>query len=260
MHKIGEGTVKSNLKSLYIIAGVAALLQLATILVMTIVIGSLGPTPGSPEEYYAVFKADRLGGILRSDFSSLIIIALYLGTFPGLYAALKRVNSAYTAVAALLTFIAVTTAFATNSGFSMLNLSDQYAAATTEAQRSQILAAGHAVIASDMWNSSGGYMAGMLLQGSGVLISLIMMRSKDFSKVTAYTGLLGNAFDLAQHLIHPFAPSISEVLLRVSGPFYLAWFVMLARDFFRLGRGALLGREIATAVRHISDKDVMNHA
>jgi hypothetical protein len=33
--------------------------------------------------------------------------------------------------------------------------------------------------------------------------------SRDFSKVTAISGLLGNALDLVQHLLHPCAPSIS---------------------------------------------------
>jgi hypothetical protein len=123
----------------------------------------------------------------------------------------------------------------------MLHLSDQYAAATTAAQRSQLLAAGEAIIASDMWNSSGGFMAGILLQGAGVLISVVMLRSQDFSRVTAYAGLLGNGFDLAQHILHPFAPSVSATLLMIAGPFYLVWFPMLARDLLRLGRGVSKG-------------------
>jgi hypothetical protein len=63
-----------------------------------------------------------------------------------------------------------------------------------------------------------------------------MLKSKDFSKVTAVAGLLGNALDLTQHLLHPFAPSISAPIQMAMGPFYLVWFPMLARDLFRLGR------------------------
>ncbi len=229
-----EGTVHSQWKGLYRIGGVAALLQLATVLTIIIVTTTLGLKPGSAEEYFIILQHDRLAGILRDDFSSLIIVALYLGMFPGLYVALRRVNASYSALAALLTFVAVTTCFATHSGFSMIHLSDQYAAATTDAQRSQLLAAGEAVIASDMWNSTGAFMSGILLQGAGVIISMIMLRSKDFSKVTAYAGLLANGFDLAQHILHPFMPSISAILMMMGPPFYLVWFPMLSRDFFRL--------------------------
>jgi len=63
-----------------------------------------------------------------------------------------------------------------------------------------------------------------------------MLRSKDFNKITAIAGLLGNGFDLLQHVLHPFLPTVSEVILRVAGPFYLIWFPMLVRDFLRLYR------------------------
>jgi hypothetical protein len=146
------------------------------------------------------------------------------------------VSPVYTALATLCTLIVVTLAFAGESTFSMLHLGDQYAAATTESERALLLAAGEAVIASDMWHTTGAYMSGILLQGAGVIISLIMLRSQDFSKVTAWAGLLGNGLDLIQHILHPFAPSISSVVIALMGPFYMAWFPMLGRDLLRLGR------------------------
>jgi hypothetical protein len=115
-------------------------------------------------------------------------------------------------------------------------LGSQYGAATSEIVRTQLVAAGEAVTASDIWNSSAGYMTGLLLQGGGVIISLVMLRSKDFSKVTAFAGLLGNALDLVQHILHPFTPSLSATIQMVMGPFYFVWFPMLARDLFRLRR------------------------
>jgi ribose/xylose/arabinose/galactoside ABC-type transport system permease subunit len=236
----GAETEKANWKSMYAIAGLAGLLQLALPLAIVIVSFFVELNPGASNEFFTILYADRIAVSLRDDFASLIVVALYLGTFPGLYVALMRINPTYSALATLFAFIGVTVVFTTHSGFSLLYLSDQYAAATTEAQRAQLLAAGQAVIASDMWNSSGGYMSGILLQGAGVIISLVMLRSKDFSKVTAYAGLLGNALDLTQHILHPFTPSISEVLLRGAGPFYVVWFVMLGRDFFRLRRDGLI--------------------
>jgi len=51
------------------------------------------------------------------------------------------------AIAMTFALLGVGIFFATNNPFSMLSLSDQYAAATTNAQRSTILAAGQAVLA-----------------------------------------------------------------------------------------------------------------
>jgi hypothetical protein len=239
---------KDNLKSLYNIGAAAALLQLAVLLGMIVIIATLGPRPASPQEYFAAFQANRIAGLLRTDLTSLVMIGLYLLTFPALYAALRQVNPAWTALAALFTFAAVITCFATNSSFSMLYLSDQYAAAAGAVERSQLLAAGEAVIAADMWNSSGAYLAGILLQGAGMILSIVMLKSKDFSKVTAYAGLLGNGFDLAQHVLHPFAPGLSAILIQLAGPFYLVWFPMLGRDLFRLGRvHSKIEKELAVA-------------
>ena len=226
---------KSDLKSLYTIGGVSAFLQLVVVLSYSVVIAMLGPKPTTAAEYFAIYQSSRLESVLRGDFLLLILIGLYLGTFPALYVALRRLSPIYTALATLFTIIAVTLTFANESTFSLFYLGDQYATAT-EVQRAQLLAAGEAVIASDMWNGTAAYMAGILLQGSGVMISVIMLRSRDLSKVTAYAGLLGNGLDLIQHVIHPFAPSISAIIIMVMGLFYFVWYPMLGRDLLRLGK------------------------
>jgi hypothetical protein len=231
-----SAVAESDSRSLYTIGGVTAVLQPLTIVAFTVVIAVLGPKPGSAEEWFTIQQSSKLEAILRGDFLTLILIGLYLGTFPALYVALRHLSPVYSALAALFTFIGVTICFASESTFSLLRLGDQYAAATSDAQRAQLLAAAEAVIASDMWNSSGAYMSGMLLQGAGVMISVIMLRSSDFAKVTAYAGLIGNAIDLTQHVIHPFAPAVSGALTTLMGPFYLVWFPMLGRDLLRLGR------------------------
>jgi len=230
---MNESTNKS--KSLYMIGGVSAILQLVAILSFSIVLGMLGPKPVSAEEYFAIFQKSRLEAFLRGDILLLVLIGLYLGTFPALYVALRRFSPIYAALATVFTLIAVSGTFANESTFSLFHLGEKYMIAT-EAQRAQLVAAGEAVIASDMWNSTAAYMGGILLQGSGVMISVIMLRSKDFSKVTAYAGLLGNGLDLIQHLIHHFAPTIATSISMFMGLFYFVWFPMLAWDFFKLSR------------------------
>jgi hypothetical protein len=224
-----------EIKGLYLIGGIAAALQLVVILVYAVVAAMLGSKPASAEAYFAIYTESPVAAILRGDFLLLILIGLYLGTFPALYAALRRESPVFTALATLFTIMAVTEVFATESTFSLHHLGNQFITAS-EAQRAQLIAAAEAVIASDMWNSSGAYMGGILLQGSGMMVSLIMLRSKDFSKVTAYAGLIGNGIDLIQHILHPLAPSIVAPAKMLMGVFYLTWYPMLARDFFRLAK------------------------
>ncbi len=224
-----------EIKSLYRSGGVAAALQLVVILGYSVVTAVLGLKPDSAEAYFAIYLESPAAAVLRGDFLLLILIGLYLGTVPALYAALRRESPVYAALATLFTIVAVAGTFATESTFSLLHLGRQFVTAG-ETQRMQLVAAAEAVIAADMWNSSAAYMSGILLQGSGVIISLIMLRNKDFSKVTAYAGLLGNGFDLIQHILHPFAPSISTPIKMFMGIFYFVWFPMLTRDFFKLAK------------------------
>jgi hypothetical protein len=65
-------------------------------------------------------------------------------------------------------------------------LSDKFAAATSEAQKTLLLAAGEAILASDMWHGSGAMMGGILLQTGTLLVLLVMLRSNAFGKLTAW--------------------------------------------------------------------------
>jgi len=226
-----------KLKSIFYIGSIAALLQLATILGYSIALGVLGPKPTTAAEYFAIYQESPIKMVLRGDFLLMILIGLYLGTFPALYIALRRFSPVYSALATLFTIISVTITFAGESTFALLHLAEQFVASTSETFQAQLIAAGEAVIAAGMWHSSASYMNGILLQGSGVMISVIMLRCKDFHKVTALSGLLGNGLDLIQHLIHPFAPEISAILMQVMGLGYFVWFPMLAWDFIRLSKG-----------------------
>lgn len=222
-------------KSLYTIGGIAALLQLVTILTYSVVTTILGPKPATAEEYFAIHQFSPLTSLLRGDLFLLVLVVLYIGTFPALYVALRRLSPIYSALAVIFTFMTVVGAFSSESTLSLFYLGKQYVTAMPE-QRDQLIAAATAIMASDFWNGTAAYLGGILLQGSGVMMSIIMLRSKDFHKLTAWSGLLGNGFDLVQHLIHLFLPAIAAPIQLVMGIFYLVWYPLLARDLFRLRR------------------------
>ena len=91
------------------------------------------------------------------------------------------------------------------------------------------------VIASNMWNSTAGFLAGIFMQGGFVFISFIMLGSKEFSRGTATSGILSNGLDLIHVFVALFAPSLAAAIMMVGGVFYLIWFSLLGRDLFRLG-------------------------
>jgi hypothetical protein len=221
-------------KGLCRMGGVSALLQLVCVLVTPIVVFTVGAEPGTAGEYFTLLQNNRLLGLVRMDFPSMISVALYSLTLFGLYAALWRKHGAYMALATALGFAGIVLWLGTHSAFSMLSLSDQYAAATTDLQRSQLLAAGQAVIASDMWHSTGAVMGGIFMQSALTIMSILMLRDNVFSKATAWVGILTHGLDLAHVLFMIFAPMIGVYLIIAASPLYPIWFILVARRLFQL--------------------------
>lgn len=225
-----------NFKAPGRLGGVIALLLLAYVLATMVILVGLGAPPATAQETLAMLRQNRLTGLLRLDMLTTLFMPLYYLLFFALYLALKKTHDLAAKVTLLLGCAGVTLFLAAPSFVSWMALSDKFAAATSEAQKNLLLAAGEAILVTDLWHSSTAFVGGLLLQASLVLVSLVMLRSRAFSKWTAWLGVVTHGLDLAHIPLMLFLPSVGAALLMVGGTLYLAWFPLLARDFFRLGK------------------------
>lgn len=108
--------------------------------------------------------------------------------------------------------------------------------AEATAQQSRLIAAGEAILAGSMWNSSGGFVAGIFMQGGFMFVSDVMLRTTMFSKWTAWAGMLSNGFDLLHVFVTLVAPTLGFTLLTIGGVFYVLWFPLLSHDLIKAGR------------------------
>jgi hypothetical protein len=219
------------------VGGVAAFVMLAGAAVTMVVVLTLGGEPATPHEYFAVLGSNRLVGLLRMDLASVVTVSLYYFVFFGLYAALRRTRAPQAAFATALAFVGATLWLAKHSAVSMVQLSDRYASAATDAERGRLVSAAEAVLATDVWHATGTLVGGILLMSAGIIVSVAMLRSGLFGKVAAWAGILANALDLAHILVNVVAPgNPGDILMAVAGPSYLLWFVLLGRRLLQLGR------------------------
>jgi len=224
-------TSDSHWKGLYKVAAAAALLIVAMIPIQAIVFVAWPPPDFLPNvstvtDWFTLFQNNWLLGLLELD---LLLIADYaLGGLVtlALYVALRRTSESFTAIALILGLVGIADYIASNPAFSMLSLSDQYAAATTDAQRSMFLAAGQAMLA--VYQGTAFLVSFVLLVVAPLILSVVMLRSNIFSKVTAYVGILGSAIALA---IGPLLSLISVVVFAI-------WYILIARRLFQLGQSA----------------------
>ena len=227
-------TLHSNWQRMCKLAGISALILLGYSLLTMVILVVLGGQPQTAQEGFAMIQNNRLVGFLRLDGLTIMVIPLYYLLFFGLYKVLNITNDVHAGLATLLVFTGVTLFLATPSAFSWLTLSDKFAAATSAAQKTQFLAAGEAILAADMWHGSGAILGGILMQTGALLISVVMLRSPAFGKLTAWLGIGMHSLDLAHILVGFFFPTGGVILMAIAGPLYLVWFPLLARDFFRL--------------------------
>jgi hypothetical protein len=226
----------TNWKPLYRIGGIAALIFIVYSLATMIFAFTVGFQPGSVAEIFDLLQTDRLLGLLRLDVLTVIAIPLYYPLFLSIYVALRKSRVSYTALAALLAFAGITLFLATPSAFSLIPLSNKYAVAATAAEKAQLLAAGEALIASDMWHGTGAMVGGMLLLIAELILSIVMLNSIAFSRGTAIVGIFTYGLDLSHFIVGAFSPKASEIVMAIAGTLYLVWFILVARDLFKLGK------------------------
>lgn len=235
-----------NWRNLYPIAGIAALLALTANL-LDIAVG-MGETElvasgsRSALDWFALYGESPFKGLYPLGILNIVYAACLVPVYFGLFAAHRRTHGVYAALAMAVYSIGMAIYISNNAAIPMLVLAEKYAAAETEAQRALFAAAGEAVLASGEDFTPGAF-AGMFLEViAAVAISLVMLRGGVFAKRTAWIGIIGFTLLSIFTVWATFIPALYAVAFygfgMVGGLFVLAWFVLVARRFFQLGKAA----------------------
>ena len=220
-------TADSNWKSLYKVGGVAALIS---VVIIPITIVAYFVWPPFPDDILVVIQEDRLAGLMSLDFLYLLGNFFAIPLFLVLYVTLKRVSESFSAIALALGFVGLLSLVLSRPILEMFAISDQYAAATTDAQRAIYLAAGEAVLT--LFHGTAFNVHYLLGSASLLISSFLMLRSDIFGKRTAYVGIVTNIVVFGLYV-----PKIGIYISLLSVVGYLIWYILIARRLFQLGRG-----------------------
>lgn len=120
----------------------------------------------------------------------------------------------------------------------MFVLSNQYVAAT-DAQKALLAAVGEGVLARGEDFTPGSFLGFIMGELATLIISLVMLRGRIFSKAAAYTGILGCVFLSICTIWATFIPVLYEISMifgLLGGLIMLTWYILVAWGLFRLGR------------------------
>ncbi|RPI93380.1 MAG: DUF4386 family protein [Chloroflexi bacterium] len=217
---------------LYQFGGAAALSMVAIIVIQLIVFITVPPPlEGTAIDWFRLFQGNRLIGLIDFELLMIVYTILAIPLTLALYFALRQTNQAFAAFFVLLSLTGVMCFIAARPAFEMLYLSNQFAAATTEAQKAAFLAAGEAKLAT--FHGTAFQISYLLGSINGVIVSFVMLQSKIFSRATAYVRLGSSVFDFGLYV-----PVIGTFLSIFSVLFLFAWNIMVARRLFQLARSS----------------------
>lgn len=239
-------TVDTGYRSLYIIGGAAALIA-GVVFRRNLGVAEIGQLvygrapPDTVIGWFSLLQGDRFLGLAMLNMFDVVDFTLLGLMFLALYVALKPVNKGYALIATAMGFVGIAVYFASNTALSMISLSDQYAAATTDVQRSALLAAGEAVLATSNPGAfvpgTGIYMSFLFLAAAGLVVAILMLRSNVFGRATAYIGILASLCDLACCVMIFIVPVSVAILVAAAGLFLMIWHILIGLRLIKLGNG-----------------------
>jgi hypothetical protein len=224
----------SSQKTIFWIGGSVCMILIVYSLITLLIMSIIGVPPETSEQIFSMLQANRFHGLLRLDILTVFIFPLYYLLFYSLYIALNKTDHALVTISTIFAFAGVTLLLATPSVFSYLYLSDKFAIATSEFQKNQLLTAGESILASDIWHGTGARIGGLLLQFGALLISIVMLKTNVFSRLTALTGVLTHGLDVLHIIIGFFLPAIGSIIMFIAGPLYLLWFPLVGLRLYKL--------------------------
>ena len=217
-------------KPLYKLGGVSALMMIAIIIVqMVFFITAPQPLEGTVIDWFRLFQNNKLVGLINFELLMIVYVFLSIPITLSLYVLLRQVNPSFTAIYLVLSLIGIICFVAARPAFEMLSLSNGYAAATTDAEKTLYLSAGQAMMAA--FNGTSFHTSYVLGSISGLIISLVMLKTNTFNKATAYVRIASSVFDFGLYI-----PTVGVFISIFSVLFLFIWNIMIARRLLQLGK------------------------
>ncbi len=225
-------------KNLHKIGGISAQI-IAALLIGEVLVYSVLPNPNTTIDYLELFLNNSLFGLLHFDLLGMISYLLFIPVVLSLYMILRENSESIMLISTILFFVGIVVFFATNTGFSMLSISKQYAMAKTEAEQAMLLSSFHSILT--LFKVQAFMVSYIIVSAAWVMIAAVMLKSELFSRLTAYMGILaGMAGIIAEILENTYTK-----LINVAIAFYFAgivclfiWVLLTGRKLLYIGRNS----------------------
>ena len=230
-------------ESIYFLGGIAGVVTLAGILldllIGTITGGNLTTLPQTAADRFIQFHDNQSLGLYNLDFINIIVQIVFVPAWFALYGAHRQYSKPYALLALIVFLFGSILLVSDNTALSMLELSNKFYSAPNEEQKAIYTAAGEALLAMGAHGSKGIFLGFLIPNIGGLMMSVVMLNGRIFSKVNAWTGILGNFLMILYILSVTFIPGVDKMATAFAMPgglLLMAWILMFTLKLFRLAR------------------------
>jgi Domain of unknown function (DUF4386) len=179
---------QQNWKGVYRVAAIAAILILAFLPVQMVVFIKWPPPFNNVEEWYALFRRNKFIGLVDMDLFLIIDYIFTALIYVALWARLRQTNPVTALLALIAQLMSTVIYFNAAGAIEMLHLSQAYYNAGNDSARDLLVAAGRMVIT--RWQGTAFAVSYWLGCAATILISVAMLKSKVFTPLTGWFGLV----------------------------------------------------------------------
>lgn len=235
-----EVTEKQNVLT-YKIAAVSTIFVLMGVvldlIVGNITGGNISELPETAIDRFAQFQHNWLLGLYNMDLLNTIIQFFMIPAYVALFIAHRNENFGLSLLAFVIFILGTSIFISNNTALTMFDLSRKFASAATEQQKMLIAAAGEAMLTKGAHGSLGVFFSFAIPDIAGILMSIVMLNAKIFSKATSCFGLIGSSLLLIYIILVTFFPAVESVALAMAAPggiCCMVWMILLTIRFFKL--------------------------
>ena len=244
MSELSTNGKQSTWSGVYKIGSVAILIAIPIYLLdigisLTVRGADIRPDALTAIDLFSLYQENWLLGFRALGLINIAALVVSVPFFVALYGEQLRECRAYATLSLIVWLLGATMYITNNVAVPMSVLSDKYASATTDFQRTLLAAAGEAMIARGADFTPGSFMGFFLTEIGAVGFSFIMLRSRVFGRLIAFLGIVGFFLLSIFTVCSTFFPALfglGTVIAMIGGLSGMAWYILIAFRLLRLGR------------------------
>jgi len=230
-------------KSTYTLGGIATIIALTGILIDVIMGnitgGNLSALPQTAVDRFVQFHDHKFLGLYNLDLLNIINQMVLIPAFFALCVAHREIYKAFGSLALIIFLFGSAIMVANNTALPMMELSNKYFLTPSETQRTIYAAAGESLLAQGAHGSSGIFLGFFIPNIANLIISIVMLKGRIFSKLNSWIGIAGSMLMSLYVILVNFGTGIEKMATAFAMPgglLLMTWMILFTIKLFKLSK------------------------